>query len=840
MEHPAQLSCDSVTDKASITTLRNAVCKDLHAAHERITDVFEQIQVRVEKLEKEGATSVFVDAVDQREVTTLAGLRSAKHQVSSNSAKFHPSINNKEPQGNSASPQGEQPANQRVSDKSLAAAAFPGETSDIRKASAVARSKETGTEQSDPVTERDAQQPSVCVITQTDAKEAATSERTRGTRRSTSQTSRISRSTSQTRRITRAMSASQQPRINVFAMKSAATVPIFSGTNKENFHAFVRNFKDHVRLTNEPDDKEVRNHLLTVLTDFARDTAEEVLDRNPDATSEDIIDALRAQYEDQYSTQNRLDAIKACFQYAQEPVQDYYQRIRKLMREAQTGANRTEVTQVTKEAFRNGLQSEIRFYVTTARSTEFDQVYRDAIFYEKALQEKERKDRADAAAIASRPRTAEVFAHAAVRNQEQYFDYDNERNYYPAVAAFNQPPGSPGAMNNSPFDHGLQPKPEHQCKPRFWSQFRAGPKPQRRVLRAADIARGIYRNNMRTPHNMAPHPSRSRNAESRRPPLNPVENHRQPTVRVIQTSEPHDQSTSTVLQDAQARIGQQERMIKMQENQLNDIRWRLEAYQMGRSPGNSPPPSVNLATPTDPTPTVATVRQVSTLPITAQIPIRANGIPCYALIDTGSSITVTSENSKDTFCSTPLEPPQSSTALGLGGNQVNMVGTSVMKFQVGPFTVDHLTHFTEGKCTPTGPTGYTFIIGNDVLRQLPNFILDYAKGHFLIAGAILPMGNQQERDAYPGNRKSHLKGQNPFPRQDDTSTPTHFSSKMAPTVTLKRSKNRRSPKSIDIAPSAPRSQPPLTRQATKSTKTNHDELLHSLRKIRKKPVRSQN
>uniref|UniRef100_A0A8R1IHK1 CCHC-type domain-containing protein n=1 Tax=Caenorhabditis japonica TaxID=281687 RepID=A0A8R1IHK1_CAEJA len=362
------------------------------------------------------------------------------------------------------------------------------------------------------------------------------------------------------------MSASQQPRINVFAMKSAATVPIFSGTNKENFHAFVRNFKDHVRLTNEPDDKEVRNHLLTVLTDFARDTAEEVLDRNPDATSEDIIDALRAQYEDQYSTQNRLDAIKACFQYAQEPVQDYYQRIRKLMREAQTGANRAEVTQVSKEAFRNGIQSEIRFYVTTARSTEFDQVYRDAIFYEKALQEKERKDRADAAAIASRPRTAEVFAHAAVRNQEQYFDYDNERNYYPAVAAFNQPPGSPGAMNNSPFDHGYNRNRNINANRDFGRSFeqaqnrnaecwycgRPGHYRQDCRKRAADIARGIYRNNMRTPHNMAPHPSRSRNAESRRPPLNPVENHRQPTVRVIQTSEPHDQSTSTVLQDVQA------------------------------------------------------------------------------------------------------------------------------------------------------------------------------------------------------------------------------------------------------------------------------------------------
>uniref|UniRef100_A0A8R1IPB1 Retrotrans_gag domain-containing protein n=1 Tax=Caenorhabditis japonica TaxID=281687 RepID=A0A8R1IPB1_CAEJA len=264
--------------------------------------------------------------------------------------------------------------------------------------------------QSNVASERNAQQPSINVITQSDSqKAAAAAANKRGT----------TRSSSPNRRITRAMSASQQPRVNVFAMKSAATVPIFSGTSKENFHAFVRNFKDHVRLTREPDDREVRNHLLTVLTDFARDTAEEVLDRNPDASSDEIIDALRAQYEDQYSTQHRLDAIKACFQYAQEPVQDYYQRIRKLIREAQTGANRSEVIQVAKEAFRTGLQSDIRFYVTTARPTEFDQMYKDAIFFEKALKDKERKERADAAVIANRPRTAEVFAQAATTVEKE-------------------------------------------------------------------------------------------------------------------------------------------------------------------------------------------------------------------------------------------------------------------------------------------------------------------------------------------------------------------------------------------------------------------------------------
>uniref|UniRef100_A0A8R1IF40 Retrotransposon gag domain-containing protein n=2 Tax=Caenorhabditis japonica TaxID=281687 RepID=A0A8R1IF40_CAEJA len=152
------------------------------------------------------------------------------------------------------------------------------------------------------------QPPGILVITQPSTGDIQTTASSR--RRST-------RSMSPPRRITRSMSASQQPRINVFTMK-----------------------------TRDPDDNEVRNHLLTVLTDFARDTAEEVLERNPDASSDDIIDALRAQYEDQYSTQYRLDAIKACFQYAQEPVQDFYQRVRKLMREAQTGANRAEVIRV--------------------------------------------------------------------------------------------------------------------------------------------------------------------------------------------------------------------------------------------------------------------------------------------------------------------------------------------------------------------------------------------------------------------------------------------------------------------------------------------------------------
>uniref|UniRef100_A0A8R1IJ42 CCHC-type domain-containing protein n=1 Tax=Caenorhabditis japonica TaxID=281687 RepID=A0A8R1IJ42_CAEJA len=571
------------------------------------------------------------------------------------------------------------------------------------------------------------------VITQADSqKTAAAAANKRGT----------TRSSSPNRRITRAMSASQQPRVNVFAMKSAATVPIFSGTSKENFHAFVRNFKDHVRLTREPDDREVRNHLLTVLTDFARDTAKEVLDRNPDASADEIIDALRVQYEDQYSTQHRLDAIKACFQYAQEPVQD----------------------------------------VTTARSTEFDQMYNDAIFFEKALQDKERKERADAAVIANRPCEAEVFAQAALRPQDQFYDYDDdEQSFYPAVAAFNPRSGNnrprnqqqrtPGvAFNNNAFSRVYNPSRGFNTSQNFNRSFDQNrtrsaecwycgfPGHFRRECRkkAADETRGVFRNNISAPHNAPMRPVRSRNYEPQRPPLNPVENHQQPTVRVLQ--QPFFPET----QEAQARIEQQERTIKMQENQLNDIKWRLEAYQMGRSPGNSPPPSVNVTSPT-----VSIARQI------------------------------------------------------------------------GPFKIEHLTHFTEGRCTPTGPEDFTFIIGNDILSQLPKFVFDYAKARFLIGGAILPMGNQYASDSSSEDKMAYLEEQNACPAHDDRSTSTLLLLRSFSTTPPKRPSTTVSDTNRRASIDTPSRQRPVSPKVIKPAEID-DTIPRNRRRIRRKPVRFQN
>uniref|UniRef100_A0A8R1I8N0 Uncharacterized protein n=1 Tax=Caenorhabditis japonica TaxID=281687 RepID=A0A8R1I8N0_CAEJA len=70
------------------------------------------------------------------------------------------------------------------------------------------------------------QPPGILVITQRSTADIQTTANSR---------SRSAHSTSPSRRITRSMSASQQPRVNVFSMKPVATIPILSGTNKENF-----------------------------------------------------------------------------------------------------------------------------------------------------------------------------------------------------------------------------------------------------------------------------------------------------------------------------------------------------------------------------------------------------------------------------------------------------------------------------------------------------------------------------------------------------------------------------------------------------------------------------
>uniref|UniRef100_A0A8R1DQU3 CCHC-type domain-containing protein n=1 Tax=Caenorhabditis japonica TaxID=281687 RepID=A0A8R1DQU3_CAEJA len=140
----------------------------------------------------------------------------------------------------------------------------------------------------------------------------------------------------------------------------------------------------------------------------------------------------------------------------------------------------------------------------------------------------------------------------------------------------------------------------------------------------------------------------------------------------------------------------------------------------------------------------------------AVIPLKANGINCWALIDTGASFTVAGQNIRHLLGIPKLQEPSSQTALGLGGNEVHMAGSAVVKFQIGNYTLFQTTHFTVGQCTPGGPRDYDFIIGNDALSRLPRFVLDYANGVFEVGNDKVPLGKPADQSIFPSRIAVHV------------------------------------------------------------------------------------
>uniref|UniRef100_A0A8R1HRS4 Peptidase A2 domain-containing protein n=1 Tax=Caenorhabditis japonica TaxID=281687 RepID=A0A8R1HRS4_CAEJA len=102
----------------------------------------------------------------------------------------------------------------------------------------------------------------------------------------------------------------------------------------------------------------------------------------------------------------------------------------------------------------------------------------------------------------------------------------------------------------------------------------------------------------------------------------------------------------------------------------------------------------------------------------------ANGVSCWALIDTGAGFTVASRSVCPLFGISRLKAPSVEHSLGLGGNEVEMAGSATVQFNIGSITILQTTNFTSGQCTPEGARDYDFILGNDILRRLPKFNLN--------------------------------------------------------------------------------------------------------------------
>ncbi|CAI2345915.1 unnamed protein product [Caenorhabditis sp. 36 PRJEB53466] len=126
---------------------------------------------------------------------------------------------------------------------------------------------------------------------------------------------------------------------------------------------------------------------------------------------------------------------------------------------------------------------------------------------------------------------------------------------------------------------------------------------------------------------------------------------------------------------------------------------------------------------------------------TAHIPLKCNGVSILALVDTGASFTVTSASLCPLFGVYQLTTSPTESAVAFGGGHVEMAGMAAMSIEVAGTQYQHEVHFTKNDCIPKGPTTYNVILGNDFLRRLPRFHLDYAANRFIVGKHHIPLGH---------------------------------------------------------------------------------------------------
>uniref|UniRef100_A0A8R1HI73 AAA_12 domain-containing protein n=1 Tax=Caenorhabditis japonica TaxID=281687 RepID=A0A8R1HI73_CAEJA len=127
---------------------------------------------------------------------------------------------------------------------------------------------------------------------------------------------------------------------------------------------------------------------------------------------------------------------------------------------------------------------------------------------------------------------------------------------------------------------------------------------------------------------------------------------------------------------------------------------------------------------------------------------------------------------------------------------------------IGSFMLFQDTHFTKGKCVPSGPQSYEFILGNDLLQRLPKFYLDYTKGFFEIGEDKLPLGQQRNASIFPSRHAVHVMKDTAIPARSesfvsscsnpDTVTAENDDTQYAPEFKKTKTYGNLAPKTSDI------------------------------------------
>ncbi|CAB3396632.1 unnamed protein product [Caenorhabditis bovis] len=490
------------------------------------------------------------------------------------------------------------------------------------------------------------------------------------------------------------------PRINTVtaSMQPSSQVPIFGGSPNDTFSAFLRSFNDHANTAKPPlGDLEKRNIFLTYLTDAARDRAEEFLEQESEASFATLVNHLKVKYEDPVRAELSRQQLRTTNQLPGESVDEFAAKVRKLANSSYLGYSREYIKAKTLEAFLDGLKYDIKFHIK-----------------------------------ASNPRTFEDALNSAVRNTpRQVKCYFCGRLGHMMANCFKK---------NRQFGR-IDPIDNHQIRNRNQPIFG---NPGRRT--------NNYEGNSSDVRNFQPDTTADDTVRELRAQVealtmrnNQLTNSMTPRVNTgsadkltkIVSRNAFSTSGSTKANEISEVISAYEQWLDLGHRLFQAwtaivctfvtlyaiflvvaifIKQQAEAlpfsvsHRFGKKTAN--PPSEVIFDYSDLLPattTIATFHSPQAF-FTAQIPIKANNINLLALVDTGASFTIAGSEICALIGIHTLNKPLTNNAIGLGGNEVKIAGTAPIRYKIGSFEIQHITHFTINKCTPPGPFSYDIIL----------------------------------------------------------------------------------------------------------------------------------
>ncbi|PIC26101.1 hypothetical protein B9Z55_018780 [Caenorhabditis nigoni] len=510
--------------------------------------------------------------------------------------------------------------------------------------------------------------------------------------------------------------------------KYTGKVKPFSNPEFQDFSTFLRSFEDNCKFEDEMTPEKKLAYFLMLLGEEARDRADEAMRNEPTISLEDLIKHLKYRYENPMYRWRYIDQLRAIKRDHGESVNDFYSRVTKLARKAHDGSFNDETKTMIINNFFCGLEPEMRAFVQSRDPKTVEDYLHAALLGElnktTSLQTQQITPLSTNAFNEIRSILSKTTEHVNhwLQREEQCRQGSHHQRFTEAQVFSNQvnPEAQQSRRNDGDGFNGVNQllKEDGVNNVRCFycnniGHIASGCLTKKADKRSQKMQQSANRNDRAVDQGTIQGQTLSA-AEAEK--WKPIEERFTRTVDNLQEQLRASQRRNEELLAAQGISVPDRRVMMVHEPKCKD--------ELAQKPIDAP----------------GTQNEDTSSFIVAQVPVRANGYLCSALIDTGACISVASSEAATLLGLFNLEPSKSTSALGLGGSPVQMKGSHIVTFQIGSLDICQRVHFTDGPCSPGRADSYLFILGNDVLSRLPRFFIDYGHKEFHFGEDVLPLG----------------------------------------------------------------------------------------------------